>query len=518
MAISEQGINDFQKAAHLDMLRDTFTAEKPLAKLTRSESGYYLYDTGTNKILACREEVFDLLQSLFIYDINKAQNDFVCRYGEKEFLAVANEITQAINEENILRVKNAAQFGLSNHFLNFQEILESSVQSIHLEITQSCTLACTYCPYNDHYKGKRNHGEKKMYLNVALKAIEFLQSHSSQSDFVAIGFYGGEPLMEFPLIKKCVEYADEIFQRKKLLFTMTTNATLITPAIAEYLLKNDFSIMVSLDGPEEYHDAYRKDMNGNGSFQRTIKGLRILADKYVEIKKGKISINMVYTPPYSKEKLDRISGFLKGIDWLPEINVITGYPGDGTLPVTLEPGYDLKQDKDLMQWSFEHYWKDYERSIPMVKGYIEKKLAKLMQRPVFKEPAESYFLNACCLPGQRKNFISPEGDIHICEKITTYAPAIGNVMTGFDYETIKKVYIDDYAEASMVDCSHCWGLRLCDICYVAAFADNGKFDLNKKSSYCNSVMRSLERLLAYFVSIMEENPGGLDYLYRYELQ
>ena len=356
--------------AYIDLIRNFFYFGKPLAKLIQSNSGYYLYDTGTNKILECRKEVFELLQGLFIGDVNTVQRNFISRYGEKEFLNSIAEICQAINEENILQVKKAAQFGLSNHFMDFEELLESSVQSIHIEITQSCTLACTYCPYNDHYKEKRNHSQLTMSHEVALKSIEFLKKHSSQSSSVAIGFYGGEPLIQFPLIKKCVEYAGEIFPKQNILFTITTNATLVTPAIAQYLLQNGFSILVSLDGPEEYHDAYRKDMNGNGSYERTMKGLQILADKYAEIKKGKISINMVYTPPYSRAKLDSISGFLKRLDWLPEINVITGYSSDGTLPVNMTTENSLKQDKDLMQWTFEHYINGFDNSDAMVKGYL----------------------------------------------------------------------------------------------------------------------------------------------------
>ena len=76
------------------------------------------------------------------------------------------------------------------------------------------------------------------------------------------------------------------------------------------------------------------------------------------------------------------------------------------------------------------------------------------------------------MPGQRKNFIDVDGHIHICERISTHAPAIGHVDTGFDFETIKKVYIDNYAEKSLKDCSGCWGLRLCDICYYLAFNES----------------------------------------------
>lgn len=128
----------------LDFLRKIFEPDKPLAKMIRTPtaSGYHLYDTGTNKILQCREEVFELVQYLLVHDVDKAKEVFVSRYGEKAFLAAAKDTINAINEENILQVKKASNFGLSDHFDNIEEILSSTVQSISLELTQDCGLRC----------------------------------------------------------------------------------------------------------------------------------------------------------------------------------------------------------------------------------------------------------------------------------------------------------------------------------------------------------------------------------------
>jgi uncharacterized protein len=90
----------------MDFYRDffgkTFGTEKPLAKLLNTTSGYFLYDTGTNKILGCRKEVYDLLYYLFLKDVKRAAGDFISRYGDKEFLSAAEEIVEAINIEKIM--------------------------------------------------------------------------------------------------------------------------------------------------------------------------------------------------------------------------------------------------------------------------------------------------------------------------------------------------------------------------------------------------------------------------------
>ncbi|UCH97897.1 MAG: hypothetical protein JSV88_13870, partial [Candidatus Aminicenantes bacterium] len=200
----------------LDFLRKTFEPEKPLAKMIRTEtaSGYHLYDTGTNKILQCRKEVFDLVQNLLDQDVDEATGAFISRYGEKAFLDAAEDIVNAVNEENILQVKKAANFGLSDHFDNVEDILNSTVQSISLELTQDCGLRCQYCVYNCYAKGQRDHGHKIMSLDAACKAIDFLKAHSSKNDLVAIGTYGGEPLLRFPFLKKCVQYARKVIDKQ----------------------------------------------------------------------------------------------------------------------------------------------------------------------------------------------------------------------------------------------------------------------------------------------------------------
>ncbi|MCP5049043.1 MAG: radical SAM protein, partial [bacterium] len=197
--------------------------------------------------------------------------DFVSLYDKTELLSAANEVTEAIETEKVLLVKEATRFGLSEHFNDVDDILNASVPAINLEVTQDCNLRCGYCIYHDHFKGKRNYSRESMSFDVAKKAIDFLKEHSFKSESVSMGFYGGEPLMRFPFIRDCVGYAKEIFNGKSLSYHITTNGTLITANVADFLLSEGFSILVSLDGPEEIHNKYRKDVNGNGSFEKTLR-------------------------------------------------------------------------------------------------------------------------------------------------------------------------------------------------------------------------------------------------------
>ena len=503
---------------NVQYLEKAFRTEKPLAKLVRTPSAFYLYDTGTNKILECEEPVYELLQGLLTKEFNRTIEEFVSGHGEDVLVSTAEEIAAAIRSENILQLKKASTFGLSDHFHDFREILNSSMQSINLEVTQECQNRCVYCIYQEHYTEKRNFGNKNMSFEVAQKAIRFLNDHSHDSESVSVGFYGGEPLLRFPFIKDCVEYAKQFIKGRELIFNITTNALLVTPEIAEYLLNEGFSILVSLDGPQEIHDLYRKDAEGKGTFERTFKGLKTLSEKYTEIKRGLVSINAVYGPPFSAEKIDKINNFVKETQWLQGVRVLINYPNRHSIPFGLVAQKDLAEDKSVADWSYEKYRKDFNQTDVMPKGQVERKFARIIQRPVIPEPVDNFSLNGCCVPGQRKSYITTEGSIQVCEKISSLAPPIGNVYSGFDFETIKRVYIDEYAKESLGNCSGCWGLRMCDVCYIHAYNENGSLDMERKTRHCRSTLYSLEKSLMNFIAIMEENPGKLDYLNQFVIK
>lgn len=501
----------------LHVLKLVFGNEKPLARLLGTSNSRFLYDTGTNKLLGCRQEVFELLHGLMTKGVDRAVSDFVAGHGEKELLASAGEIIDAVESENVLITKKATRFGLSDHYKNVDELLRHSVKSVNLEVTQECNLRCEYCIYHDHYKEKRNYSTGKMSMETARKAVDFLKNHSGACQEVLIGFYGGEPMMRPGFVRDCVQYTGSVFREKPVLYNITTNATLIDENSAGFLVDNNFSVLVNLDGPEVYHDMYRKDTKGQGSFARTLNGLRLLAEASRKKKKGTISVNVVYTPPFSREKLEDVTGFFKQLDWLSGVQVFTEYPGHQSFPEGMVPPGDMDEDIDLMQWSFEKYAEGFQNADSMVKRQVEKRLASFLQRPVLTRPLDAYPLNGCCVPGLRKNYVAVDGRILLCEKAPSQTPAVGHVDTGLDVETIKKIYIEDYARQSMEYCSRCWGIRLCGLCYVQAFDGQGKFDRQKKLRACYSNLVNLERSLGYFAELLATQPEKLEYLNGFEI-
>ncbi len=506
------------KAYYTNSLKTIFApGNKPLAKILRTEKGYFLYDTGTNKILECRKEIVELINNLYNKDTNSALTDFIATYGEHQFLEVAQEIMEAVETEKILLAKRATQFGLSPHFHHFKETMDSRMMSITLEVSEQCNLRCYYCLYNDQFKTQRNHGENHMPIDIAYQAIRFLKDRSTAEDTVAVGFYGGEPMLRFPFIKECVHFARHVLAGKKLNFNITTNATLIDDEMADFLMKENFSVLVSLDGPEELHDRFRVDKKGQGSFKATLKGLRLLVEKNKQLGSGKIAINAVYTPPYTLNQVNALDRFVAEQDWLSDVSVTVQYANYSSIK-GLFPPEDIKEEAHLTQWAVNEYKQSFQDSSSIAKQQLEKQFASFLQRGILSEPMDCYALNGCCLPGQRKSYVTTDGSVHVCEKVSSKCPSIGHVKTGFDFDTIQKVYIENYAAKSLETCSRCWALRLCDVCYCHAFNEQGELDLRQKHQHCYATLNALELSLGSFITLLAENPKDLDYLAQYEIK
>lgn len=151
-----------------------------------------------------------------------------------------------------------------------------------LEINQRCNLRCQYC-----YLGEKN--GTKMSYETACKAIDraFLYTKIHKDQTLWIDFIGGEPLLDFDMICKLVEY---IYQKNaevkyKLLFSLTTNATIFNEEILAFLLENEFAIKVSIDGDREVNDINRVDCSGDSVYDKILANLVYL--KEFEQKSGR---------------------------------------------------------------------------------------------------------------------------------------------------------------------------------------------------------------------------------------
>ncbi|GKX68540.1 radical SAM protein [Inconstantimicrobium mannanitabidum] len=499
---------------YIDYFKIICNEFNPLGKLFKTSSSYYIYDTGTNKVMDCNEIEYYILDSIMKNNVDTLV-ELKEKFNENQFFQALENVKASIENENILKSQKEPKFYSPSHFENLDNMLDNKFRQVVLELTEKCNLRCRYCIYNDDYDEKRNHGTKNMSKEVAIAAIDYANSHGDSEKGISVSFYGGEPLVNFDLLKYCIEYSQKTIIDKKLSFSMTTNGTLMTKEIAEFLASiENLSVVCSIDGPKDIHDSYRKYINGNGTFNDAIRGLKYLVLAFGEKAKTQLSLSMVFTPPFTSEKLIEMQEFFNSLDWLPkEINKLITYPSPGTLPKDIVLTEEEQQNNALGDWSKTLYLDTIKNNTDInffTKKIIEDSFVILQKRPILDDPSLGYPLNGCCIPGSRKLYITVNGDFLVCERIAG-SPIIGNVFTGIDKEKIKNNLVEEYAHKSISKCGNCWAARLCSICYSSCYTD-GKFDIEKKLSNCDGVRQLLLENLSLYHECLEINEKKLEYL------
>ena len=182
----------------------------------------YFYDTGTGKVLHIGDYEFKALQALFDRTISLEAFEARCRQmGDDRF----DKFLAVIEAEKLFCAPPVTTLHLSTDD-NWLNSVDTDLQQLVLEVTEACNFRCKYCIYNEDYDGNRDFGTAQMSQEVAQRAIDYLAEHSS-SHF-AVTFYGGEPLVNFPLVRWATEYTLAHYKDKNPTFNLTTNLTLVS--------------------------------------------------------------------------------------------------------------------------------------------------------------------------------------------------------------------------------------------------------------------------------------------------
>ncbi|MBE6683313.1 MAG: thioether cross-link-forming SCIFF peptide maturase, partial [Ruminococcaceae bacterium] len=143
------------------------------------------------------------------------------------------------------------------------------IKALCLHIAHTCNLNCSYCFAS---QGKYHGDRAVMSFEVGKRALDFLIENSGSRRNLEVDFFGGEPLMNFDVVKQLVAYARSIEKEKgkNFRFTLTTNGLLIDDDVIEFANKEMSNVVLSLDGRKEIHDRFRVDYAGNGSWERIV--------------------------------------------------------------------------------------------------------------------------------------------------------------------------------------------------------------------------------------------------------
>ena len=217
---------------------------------------HYIFDTGSSSLHECDENAALLLRE---------------KLGEAvDTSHISKEDRRAAEEDFAELQKNGLLFAPE---VQARPVKSDEVKALCLHICHDCNLRCRYCFADE---GAYHSRREFMSLETAKKAIDFLIANSGNRKILETDFFGGEPLMNFEVVKQTVYYAKEEAAKrgKKFLFTLTTNGLLLKDDVAKFLNEEMENVVLSLDGRKEVHDAVRKTANGKGSFDYVIQNLK----------------------------------------------------------------------------------------------------------------------------------------------------------------------------------------------------------------------------------------------------
>jgi uncharacterized protein len=373
-----------------------------------------------------------------------------------------------------------------------------------IEITEKCNLRCKYCTFHGGFSDHRIHKSRTISEDLLKKSISSALKHGERLNEISIGFYGGEPLCAFKLLKSAVNYAQEKSRGKKLRFSITTNATLLDNEKACFLRDAGFSVLVSIDGPQYMHNHYRVFSDGRGSYTETIKGMKTLLDVYSPDQHDKIGLNMVVP---SAEWIKFLEDLWNDEPWIPKTlsaqATVVDPPAGLFLP---PPPSGTSSNKRKGKWLSCIKEGKIEKKYLGIDN-INKSMAKLHLRPIFPGYRQTFFPNGCCLPGVRKIYVQVDGTYRVCESAHG-VPPIGSIEKGVGLPQIKRI-IDEYCQMSFQDCKDCWAISICTLCFSSAY-ESGKFNINKKRKNCYNTKNILKQNLKLYGLISQKYPQKLD--------
>lgn len=372
------------------------------------------------------------------------------------------------------------------------------LQALVLNVTNQCNLACTYCYEFGADKISTQTGKPKyMTPETARTAVDFLLDSARDRKAVHVTFFGGETLMNFRLLKDTVEYANARAAEtgRRCTYSLTTNATLLTDPIIDFLNDNAVGVTVSIDGGKESQDSRRIYKSGKGSYDVIEPRLKSLIAKHktravtarVTLTAGNTDVVGIYR--HLKDEI----GFHE-IGFAPVTTTDDGHDfglnGDGMSDV-LQGFHDLSEE--WMQYALRGQMHGFSN--------VSETLSELVSGTNKSHP---------CGAGLGLLGVSPGGDLAPCHRFTDADEHVmGHIDTGIDQEK-RTDFLTRGHVGSKYECTSCWARPLCaGGCHHEAFVrynDTGHANLH----YCDWIRTWTDRVLTIYGTIAVHNPEFLD--------
>ena len=399
------------------------------------------------------------------------------KYNDEDIEEAYNEVKELIEEERLFTDDIYKDF-----VMDFKK-RTTVVKALCLHIAHDCNLACKYCFADEgEYHGKR----ELMSYEVGKKALDFLVANSGSRTNLEVDFFGGEPLMNFEVVKQLVKYGRSLEEpnNKKFRFTLTTNGVLLDDDILEFANKEMSNLVLSLDGRKEVHDLMRPRRGGQGSYDTVV-------PKFIKAAESRNQMNYYVRGTYTRNNLD----FAKDVIHMADL---------GFEQISVEPVVaDKSESYAIREEDIDTLIKQYDELIAeMIKRKKEGKPFNFFHFMIDLSggPCVAKRLSGCG-SGTEYLAVSPSGELYPCHQFMGMKDfLLGNVDEGVIRTDIRDEFklCNVYAKEK---CKNCFAKFYCSggcaaNSYNFSGSINGTYEigceLQKKRIECAIALKALE--------------------------
>ena len=441
-------------------------------------------DTCSGSVHAVDEVAYDMI-SLFE---EKSREEIIALMAEK--YAGVEDITAADLDEcydQIVELRDEGRLFAPDNFApmagKLKEKTAGVVKALCLHIAHTCNLNCSYCFAS---QGKYHGDRAVMSFEVGKRALDFLIENSGTRRNLEVDFFGGEPLMNFDVVKQLVAYARSIEKEKgkNFRFTLTTNGVLVDDDVIDFANRECANVVLSLDGRKEIHDRFRVDYAGNGSWEKIVPKFQ----KFVEARGGK---NYYMRGTFTHANPD----FLNDIKTMLDL----GFNELSMEPVVCAPGDPSELTLDDMEIVKKQY---EELAFLMLEKDREGKPFTFYHYMIDLTGGPCIYKRISgCGSGTEYMAVTPWGDLYPCHQFVGEEKfKLGNIWDGVTNKEIQGEFAacNVYAHE---ECRDCWARLYCSGgCAANAYHSTGSVtgvyksgcELFKKRMEC-AIMVAVDR-------------------------
>lgn len=401
----------------------------------RFHDKFYAYDTGSGSLHECDEATARCLRGESV------------NVSEEELKGILADI-EGLKDAGLLYAEETKE----------RPVKRSQMKAMCLHICHDCNMRCRYCFADE---GAYHQQREMMSLETAKAAVDMLIRESGERKVLEIDFFGGEPFMNFSVIRDTVYYAKAEAQKrgKKFLFTTTTNALLLNDEIISFCNEEMENVVLSIDGRREVHDAVRKTVNGKGSFdvvlEKIKKFVRLRGDKHYYVRGTFTAKNL----DFSKDVLFLADNGFDSISLEPVVTEIDDLQIKEEHLPAIEREYELLADRYLEYeeegkgFNFFHFNVDLEGG-----PCLEKRVS-------------------ACGAGNEYFSVVPNGDLYPCHQFAGDKRFyMGNVFEGKIDAEIRARFANSCL-FTRKKCENCFAKFICSGgCSANNFHYNGDID------------------------------------------